>query len=282
LFPITYKQQIAPAIKLIKVRAPEIAAKAQPGQFIIYRIDEKGERVPLTIADTDVLAGTLTLIFQEVGRSTLDLGKLETGDSILDLVGPLGMPSEIEPFGTVVCVGGGVGIAPLYPIARALQAAGNHIITILGGRSGEYLILEPEMRQISDQLILVTDDGSVGAKGFVTTALQELMAAGTPVDRVVAIGPVPMMAAVANMTRPYGIKTMVSMNTIMVDGTGMCGACRFQVGNTARFACVDGPDFDGHQIDWDIAKIRTRLFLREEKIALEYRQDREGDCRCQN
>lgn len=284
MFAITEKKQLAPAVKQIKVLAPEIAAKAQPGQFIIYRIDERGERVPLTIADSDRVAGTLSLIFQEVGRSTLDLGALEVGDSILDVVGPLGQPSEIENFGTVIGIGGGVGIAPLYPIVRALQAAGNRVIVILGGRSRDYLILQEEMRAVSDQLLLATDDGSAGEKGLVTTALARLLgeAGGVLPDRVIAIGPVPMMAAVSDFTRPYGLKTVVSMNTIMVDGTGMCGACRFQVGNTAKFACVDGPDFDGHQIDWDIARVRTRQFLKEEAIALEYRSPREEHCVCRS
>lgn len=281
MFKIIEKEVLAPAIKLFKVSAPEIAAKAKPGQFIILRRDEKGERIPLTIADFDREKGFLTLIFQEVGRSTNELGELEQGDSILDLVGPLGKPSEIEKFGRVICVGGGVGVAPVYPITRAMKQAGNEIISIIGARNAESLILEQEMKAVSDQLYVVTDDGSAGMKGFVTTKLQEILAEGKP-DLVVAIGPLVMMQAVSELTRPYRIKTVVSLNSIMVDGTGMCGACRVPVGEKTKFACVDGPEFDGHQVDWAIAAMRARMFADEEKKAMNgYHHCSGGECQCQ-
>jgi ferredoxin--NADP+ reductase len=281
MFKIVSKDILAPSIKLIKVAAPEVAAKAQPGQFIILRKDEKGERIPLTIADFDRDKGILTLIFQEVGRSTRELGELNEGDCILDLVGPLGKPSEINQYGQVVCVGGGVGVAPVYPITRAMKEAGNQVISIIGARSSEYLILQKEMEQVSDELYIVTDDGSAGSKGFVTARLQEILVQGKP-DLVVAIGPVVMMQAVSELTRPYEVKTVVSLNTIMVDGTGMCGACRVPVGEKTKFACVDGPEFDGHQVDWGTVKMRSRMFREEEKIAMErYHQHAGGECQCQ-
>jgi ferredoxin--NADP+ reductase len=279
LFEIIKKDILAPAIKLFKVSAPEIAAKAQPGQFIILRMDEKGERIPLTIADFDRDKGLLTLIFQEVGRSTKELGELNREDFILDLVGPLGKPSEIEKFGRVICVGGGVGVAPVYPITRAMKQAGNEVISIIGARNAESLILEQEMKEVSDQLYIVTDDGSAGMKGFVTTKLQELIAEGKP-DLIVAIGPLVMMQAVSELTRPYKIKTVVSLNSIMVDGTGMCGACRVPVGQKTKFACVDGPEFDGHQVDWAIAAMRARMFTDEEKKAMDGYHHAGGECQC--
>jgi len=281
LFQIIKKEVLAPSIKLFNVSAPEIAAKAQPGQFIILRIDEKGERIPLTIADFDREQGLLTLIFQEVGRSTKELGELNEGDSILDLVGPLGMPSDIEKFGRVICVGGGVGVAPVYPITRAMKQAGNEVISIIGARNGESLILEQEMRKVSDELNVVTDDGSAGMKGFVTTKLQEILAEEKKPDLIVAIGPLVMMQAVSELTRPYQIKTVVSLNSIMVDGTGMCGACRVPVGSKIQFACVDGPEFDGHQVDWAVAAMRARMFTDEEKTAMDgYHHHAGGECQC--
>ncbi|MEN6460132.1 MAG: sulfide/dihydroorotate dehydrogenase-like FAD/NAD-binding protein [Syntrophomonas sp.] len=280
MFEIIEKEVLAPAIKLFKVSAPEIAVKAQPGQFIILRMDEKGERIPLTIADFDRDKGLLTLIFQEVGRSTKEIGQLNQGDSILDLVGPLGKPSEIEKFGRVICVGGGVGVAPIYPITRAMKQAGNEVISIIGARNGDSLILEQEMKEVSNELYVVTDDGSVGMKGFVTTKLLEILGEGKP-DLVVAIGPLVMMQAVSELTRPYQIKTVVSLNSIMVDGTGMCGACRVPVGQKTKFACVDGPEFDGHQVDWAIAAMRARMFTDEEKTAMdEYHHHAGGECQC--
>jgi 2-polyprenylphenol hydroxylase and related flavodoxin oxidoreductases len=280
LFAITKKEVLSPTIKLFKVSAPEIAAKAKPGQFIILRLDEKGERIPLTIADFDRREGTLTLIFQEVGRSTLELGELNQGDCLVDLVGPLGKPSEIKKFGRVICIGGGVGVAPVYPITRAMKEAGNEVISIIGARSSDLLILEQEMREVSDSLAVVTDDGTAGMKGFVTTKLEQILKEGPKPDLIVAIGPLVMMRAVSELTRPYGIKTVVSLNSIMVDGTGMCGACRVPVGSKTKFACVDGPEFDGHQVDWAIADMRARMFVDEEKIALEKYNCAGGECQC--
>ncbi len=269
LFKIVQKVVLAPSLKLFEVLAPDIAARVQPGQFIILRMNERGERIPLTVADFDRSQGLITLIFQEVGRSTSDLGQMEVGDYILDVVGPLGMPSAIEKLGRVVCIGGGVGVAPVYPITRALKLAGNEVISIIGARSQDYLILTDEMQAVSDSLRIATDDGSAGERGFVTDILRKVIENNGPVDLVVAIGPLNMMKAVAELTRPWGIKTMVSMNTIMVDGTGMCGACRVAVGEKTMFACVDGPEFDGHLVDWNIAQMRARMFEREEKAAIE-------------
>jgi len=280
VFEIVKQQVLAQSIKLWEVLAPQIAAKAQPGQFVIVRMDDRGERIPLTIADFNRAQGSVTLIFQEVGRSTMEMGRLQAGDKILDLVGPLGRPSEIANYGRVVCIGGGVGIAPVYPITRALKQAGNEVISIIGARSAEYLILDKEMAQVSDQIYITSDDGSVGQKGFVTDVLRNLLEEGTAIDYIIAIGPLVMMKAVAELTRPYGIKTTVSLNPIMVDGTGMCGACRVAIGSETRFACVDGPEFDGHLVDWDIAMMRSRMFLEEEKIALQHIHGG-GDCQCQ-
>ncbi len=268
MFKIVTKKVLAPALKLFEVLAPAVAARVQPGQFIILRTDEHGERIPLTVADFDRGQGLITLIFQEVGRSTVDLGKMEAGDFILDLVGPLGVPSAIEQLGRVVCIGGGVGIAPIYPITRALKQAGNEVISIIGARSRDCLFLTEEMEKVSDSMWIATDDGSAGEKGLVTDILRQVMERG-PVALVMAIGPLPMMRAISELTRSRGIKTMVSMNPIMVDGTGMCGACRVAVGEKAKFACVDGPEFDGHLVDWNIASLRARMFLNEEKKAME-------------
>lgn len=269
MFKIVKKIDLAQEIRLFEVLAPEIAARVQPGQFIILRMDERAERIPLTVADYDRSRGLITLIFQEVGRSTRDLGQLEAEDCILDVVGPLGMPSVIEKLGRVVCIGGGVGVAPVYPITRAFKETGNEVISIIGARSADYLILTGAMQAVSNRLLITTDDGSAGQKGLVTDLLQETISQKSPIDLVMAIGPLPMMKAVAELTRPLGIRTMVSMNPIMVDGTGMCGACRVAVGDKTRFACVDGPEFDGHLVDWDTAIMRARMFEREEYIAME-------------
>ena len=278
MFAIIRKEDLAAGIKLFEIEAPQIAAKARPGQFIILRIDEKGERIPLTIADFDRDKGTITLISQEVGRTTADLGKMATGDKILDLVGPLGKASAIEKYGRVVCIGGGVGIAPVYPITRALKAAGNEVISIIGARTAEQLILQEEMGAVSDHIYITSDDGSIGQEGFVTNVLARLLADGVQIDLIIAIGPLPMMESVAETSRAYGVKTIVSMNPIMVDGTGMCGACRVAVGSETKFACVDGPEFDGHLVDWQLARSRSRMFLAEEKIA---QKCSGGDCQCQ-
>lgn len=274
MFRIVAKRELAPRIKLFEVEAPELVPKARPGQFIILRIDEEGERIPLTIADFDREKGTITIIFQEVGKTTELLGELQAGDSILDFVGPLGCPSEIERFGTVVCVGGGVGVAPVFPIARALREAGNRVISIIGARSRDMLIWEKEMERVSSELLVATDDGSAGVKGFVTDVLVEVLNR-EKVDRVVAIGPAVMMREVCRVT-PESIPTVVSLNPIMVDGTGMCGACRVEVGGKTRFACVDGPEFDGHQVNWELVLKRAKMFVEEERIAME-----RGGCRCQ-
>lgn len=278
MYAIVFREELAPKIKLFKIEAPEVARKARPGQFIILRIDEEGERIPLTIADYDTSAGTITIIFQEVGKTTELLGELREGDSILDFVGPLGCPSEIENFGTVVCVGGGVGVAPVYPIARALKEAGNRVVSIIGARTRDMLIWENEMRQISSELYVATDDGTAGRKGFVTDVLADVLAR-EKVDKVVAIGPVVMMQAVCRVT-PETVPVTVSLNPIMVDGTGMCGACRVEVGDATRFACVDGPEFDGHQVNWELVLLRSRMFVDEERLAMQSFHHK-GGCKCQ-
>jgi NAD(P)H-flavin reductase len=269
LYEILLKQDLVPNIHLFKVAAPAVAKKAKPGQFVVVRIDEKGERIPLTVADWDEKEGSVTIVFMEVGTTTARLALLKAGDSIADFVGPLGLPTHIGKFGTVVCVAGGVGAAPIAPIARALKKAGNKIISILGARSQNLLFWEDRLRAVSDQLIVTTDDGTYGRKGVVTEPLKELLAGGEKVDQVIAIGPVVMMKFCAKTTEPFGVKTIVSLNPIMVDGTGMCGCCRVAVGGKTRFACVDGPDFDGHQVDWDLLSARQRIYLDEEKCSFE-------------
>ncbi|HHY17596.1 MAG TPA: sulfide/dihydroorotate dehydrogenase-like FAD/NAD-binding protein [Firmicutes bacterium] len=270
---ILKKQVLTPVTKKIVVNAPYIARKAQPGQFVILRIREEGERVPLTIADYDREAGTITLVYQEVGFSTRELGKLEVNDAIMDLAGPLGLPAELPESGCVVAVGGGVGVAPLLPKCKELHERGVKLISIVGARSSDLIILEDEMKECSDELHICTDDGSRGFKGFVSDKLRQLIDNGLKMDEVVAIGPMPMMKATCKVTKEYGIKTWVSMNPIMVDGTGMCGACRVTVGGETKFACVDGPMFDGHLVDWDEAWRRANTYRPQEKIANEH-------CRC--
>ncbi|HNR13361.1 MAG TPA: sulfide/dihydroorotate dehydrogenase-like FAD/NAD-binding protein [Thermodesulfobacteriota bacterium] len=269
MFEILEKRVLGPEIKLFKIKAPAIAQKAHPGQFVIFRIREEGERVPLTINDFDRDAGTISIAFQEVGKSTLLLGRLNEGDAILDLVGPLGRPTEIENFGRVVCIGGGVGTAVIYPVTRALYQAGNHVIGILGARSKDLLILEQEMASVTHRLLISTDDGSKGHKGLVTEVLKQVIEEGEKIDRVIAIGPTIMMKFVAKTTEPYGIKTIVSLNPIMIDGTGMCGVCRVNVGKDTKFACVHGPEFDGHAVDFDLLMSRLTEYKAEEHEALE-------------
>jgi ferredoxin--NADP+ reductase len=269
VFQILEARLLATAVKQFQIAAPEIARKRKPGQFVVLRINEEGERIPLTIADADSQAGVITLIFQEVGKSTAKLGKLKAGDAISDLIGPLGGPTHIEKFGTVVCVGGGIGIAPVYPIAKALREAGNTVLSIIGARTKDLLILEEEMAQVSNVLKVSTDDGSYGYHGFVSDVLQDVIDQGTNINLVVAIGPVPMMRVVCNVTRNKNIKTVVSLNPIMVDATGMCGACRVTVGGRTRFVCVDGPEFDGHQVDFAELVKRQRAYLDQEKRAYE-------------
>ncbi len=262
-------QFIAPDIKEFTILAPVIAKKRHPGQFVIIRLSEGGERVPLTIVDSDPEQGTITLIVQGIGKSTKSLNQLEGGDMIQDLVGPLGNPSEIETVGHVVVIGGGVGTAVSYPQVKALKQAGNRVTTIIGARTEELVILENELRQIADEVLVCTDDGSYGAKGFVTDQLQALIDRGEPIDFVLAVGPLPMMRAVTELTRPHQIKTVVSLNSIMVDGTGMCGGCRVVVGDHVKFACVDGPEFDAHLVDFATLMNRNRAYFHEEKCALE-------------
>jgi ferredoxin--NADP+ reductase len=250
------------------IEAPAVAAACQPGQFIILMIHEEGERIPLTIADFDREAGTITIVVQAVGTSTRHLQELGKGDSISNFIGPLGQPSEIENFGTVICAGGGVGVAPIYPIARALKEAGNKVISIVAARNEGLLVWEDRMREISDELIVTTDDGSRGRHCLVTEPLKELCEAGG-IDLVVAIGPGIMMKFCAKTTEAYGVKTVVSLNAIMVDGTGMCGGCRVSVGDETKFVCVDGPEFDGHEVDFDLLMSRQRQYLPQEKQSLD-------------
>ena len=266
---IIRKEELAPNIKLFEIDQPLIARKVQPGQFVVVRHNEKGERIPLTVADYDSDHGTITIIFQEVGKSTYEMGELTVGDTLLDVVGPLGQPSEIANYGTVVCIGGGVGIAPVYPITRALKDAGNHTIAIIGARTKELLFWEERFREISHELYITTDDGSYGRKGFVSDELQRLIDDGYKIDRVWAIGPAIMMKVVCDVTRPHKIKTIVSLNPIMVDGTGMCGACRVEVGGETKFTCVDGPEFDGHLVDFDLLMKRQSIYKEQEKLALD-------------
>ncbi|MFL6198161.1 MAG: sulfide/dihydroorotate dehydrogenase-like FAD/NAD-binding protein [Thermoanaerobaculia bacterium] len=268
MFPIVEARFLAPDVKLFRIEAPRVARKRLAGQFVIVRIQEEGERIPLTLADSSAADGTVTLIVQGVGKTTKRMNRLEAGDALLDLVGPLGKPTEVERFGTVAVVGGGVGTAIAYPSAVALQQAGNRVISIVGARTSGLLILEDEMRAVSDLLIVTTDDGTRGFHGFVTQALAERIAA-EPIDRVYAIGPVPMMKAVADVTRPLGIRTIVSLNPIMVDGTGMCGGCRVLVGGTSKFACVDGPEFDAHEVDFRVLQQRNAAYRKEEKESLD-------------
>ena len=254
-------------VKLMKIHAPFVAKKTQAGQFVMLRINEKGERIPLTIADYDRRKGTVTIIFMEVGKTTKQLGMMEVGDKLLNFVGPLGKPSDVEKFGNAVMIGGGVGIAPLYPIVRELKKKGNYVISILGARNKGLLMLEKEINEFSDELHVCTDDGSKGTKGFVSDMLQKLIDDGKKIDVVWAIGPVIMMKVVSHITRKHGIKTVVSLNPIMVDGTGMCGSCRVIVGGETRFACVDGPEFDGHLVDFDNLMVRNKRFVDEEEYA---------------
>lgn len=269
MYKIKSAEFLAPAIKKFVIEAPKIASKRKAGQFVIIRIKEGGERIPLTIADSDSEKGTITIIVQGIGKTTKELNEKNSGDSIMDVVGPLGKPSHIENFGTAVSIGGGVGTAIAYPTAVALKQAGNHTIAIVGGRTKELVILEDELKNICDEVYPTTDDGSYGFHGFVTQKLQALIDEGKKIDFVLAIGPIPMMKAVADVTRPYGIKTVVSLNPIMVDGTGMCGGCRATVDNKTVFVCVDGPEFDAHKVDFNLLMQRNRTYLDFEKVALE-------------
>ncbi|WP_368292567.1 sulfide/dihydroorotate dehydrogenase-like FAD/NAD-binding protein [Dehalobacter sp. TBBPA1] len=267
MYKVVKRRQLADIITLLEVEAPEVAKKAQPGEFVIVRQNEESERIPLTIMDFNRDKGTITIVIQEVGYSSNLITRMQEGDSFVTFVGPLGQATEIENYGTVLCIGGGVGVAPVHPIARGLKEAGNKVISILGARTKDLLILEDEMRAVSDEVIITTDDGTYGMKGFVTHGIQSVLDQGIKVDTIWAIGPVVMMKSVANFTRPLGIKTIVSMNPVMVDGTGMCGACRLDVGGETKFACVDGPEFDGHKVDFDLAMKRSAFFKNEEAVA---------------
>ena len=284
MFKILEKEQLSPMVHRCVLEAPKIARAARPGQFIILRIHGKGERIPLTIADFDAERGTITIIWQEVGKTTEELAKLKAGDMLSDVVGPLGQHFEVQKYGTVVCVGGGVGVPPLYPKTRALKGMGNYIITILGARTASLLLLEKEMAAYSDEFYVTTDDGSKGLKGFVSDQLRITLEENKRKnDLVVAIGPVAMMKAVSEVTKQYGVRTLVSLNSLMLDGTGMCGGCRVRVDGETKFACVDGPIFDGHLVDWEIMAARQTRFVAQEKEALELFRAREhahckGDC----
>jgi ferredoxin--NADP+ reductase len=273
---IRLNEKISPNVGKMIVDAPDVARYRKPGQFIMLRIDEYGERIPLTIADVDTAQGTITLYYQIVGKTTEHMARMKAGEQLKDVAGPLGHPTEIRKFGTAVCVGGGIGVAPIYPIAAALHREGNRVIGVIGARTKDLLILEREMGEVSERLVVCTDDGSHGRKAFVTEALGEIMAA-EKVDIVVAIGPVPMMRAVSELTRPSGIKTLVSLNSIMVDGTGMCGGCRVTVNGEKRFTCVDGPEFDGHQVNFDELMTRLNTYRDEEAVSMREHRCRLGE-----
>jgi ferredoxin--NADP+ reductase len=278
LFTVLETREIAKNVFLQRILAPGIARKRKAGQFIVLRLGENGERIPLTIVDSDPGDGSVTIIFQAMGKSTTGFSRLSAGDAYTDVVGPLGRPTHIEKFGTVVGIGGGIGAAPLLPIAASVKDAGNRLLTILGARTRDLLILEDELRAISDGIVVTTDDGSYAEKGFVTTALQGMIDRGEKIDLCIAIGPLPMMRAVTDVTRPHRIRTMVSLNPIMVDATGMCGACRVTVDGKTKFACVDGPEFDGHLVDFKELMLRNRAYLKEEKAAMERFEHAGGGC----
>jgi ferredoxin--NADP+ reductase len=280
MFKILEKKVLAPGLNRYIIEAPLVAKKAQPGEFIILRVDEKGERIPLTIGDFDREKGTIMITAQTVGVSSEALSMMETGDYIQDFVGPLGRPSDISKKGTVVCIGGGIGVVPVYPIARGMHENGNNVISIIGARTKDILLEEEEMRAISSECHVVTDDGSYGEKGFVTDVLQRLIDQGVHIDEVVAIGSIGMMYAVSKVTLPYKIKTVVSLDPIMVDGTGMCGCCRVEVGGETKFACVDGPDFDAHQVDFPALMARLQMYTHEERCAREVYAEERRDAEC--
>jgi len=269
VFKIVHAAFIAPGIKRFAIAAPRIARKQKPGQFVILRLYEQGERIPLTIERSDPERGIINIVVQSAGKTTHLLNSFETGDHILDVVGPLGKPSEIANFGTVVVMGGGVGSAMAYPTAAALKRAGNRVIAIIGARNKELVILEREMAEVSDTLLLTTDDGSYADKGFVTDKLRQLIQNGTRIDLVIAVGPIPMMKAVADVTRKENIRTIVSLNPIMIDGTGMCGGCRVLIDSKSEFACVDGPEFDAHRVNFEVLVQRNAMYREAERQSME-------------
>lgn len=267
---IIAKKEIGPKIKLIKVLSPLISAKSKPGHFVILRVTKHGERIPLTIADNDVDKGSITMVFLEIGKTTTDLGKLDEGENIVDLVGPLGNSADIQNFGRTVLVGGGVGAAAIYPEAKALKNAGNYVISVIGARDRNLLVFEDEIRKVSDEFYISTDNGSKGQKGFVTDVVKDLIENHKPINRVIAIGPTIMMKAVSDTTKPHNIETIVSLNPIMVDGTGMCGSCRVSVGGETKFACVDGPEFNAHKVDFNLLFSRLKMYRNKELMSLEH------------
>ncbi len=275
---ILIHKEIAKDIHEFVVEAPAIAKAAIPGQFVIVMADDRGERIPLTIADFDRAQGTLTLVLMAIGTSTRKIAALPQGADLFAVAGPLGMASEVEKYGTIICVAGGVGVAPVYPIARALKEAGNKVICIQGSRTKDLLFWTDKIASVSDKHILMTDDGTFGVKGMVTAPLEELLKTQSegPIARVWVIGPPPMMRACAETTRPYGVKTFVSLNTMMVDGTGMCGGCRVNVGGKTRFTCVDGPEFDGHQVDWALFSNRQKVYHSQEQCSLNRYMEKGG------
>jgi ferredoxin/flavodoxin---NADP+ reductase len=279
VYRIIEKKVLAPTITKYLIEAPYVARKRKAGNFVIIRVDETGERIPLTLVDSNTDTGTITLIVQALGKTTKALAMKNVGDFIMDVMGPLGNPTPIETGKTIACIGGGVGTAELYPITKALKNAGNTIYTIVGARSKELVILEPEMEQVSDTLYITTDDGSYKRKGFVTDQLKELLDANLGINMVYAIGPLPMMRAVSNLTKPYNVRTLVSLNAVMVDGTGMCGGCRVTVNGKMKFACVDGPEFEGHEVDFDEMLLRNRSYTDMEKISIDRFAEEPHVCR---
>jgi sulfide dehydrogenase (flavoprotein) subunit SudB (EC 1.8.1.-) len=282
-YKIIEKKEIAASVHLMKILAPDVAKAAKAGQFIILRIDETSERIPLTIADFDAVEGTITIIFQEMGKTTKQLAKMTAPDELQDFVGPLGTPADVRELGTVILVGGGVGIAPVYPQVRAYREAGNKVISVIGARNESLLILEDEMKVASDELHVATDDGSKGHHGFVTDVVKNILDSGEKVARVVVIGPPILMKVAAGMLEPYGVETLVSLNPIMIDGTGMCGGCRVSVGGETKFACVDGPEFDAHKVDFNLLMSRLALYRDEESKCLEnHNNNHKCTCRGEN
>jgi len=269
VYQIIQKEILAPTITKYVIEAPYVARKRKAGNFVIIRVEETGERIPLTLVDSNIKEGTVTLIVQAIGKTTKALALKNAGEYIMDLLGPLGNPTPIETGKTIACIGGGVGTAELYPITKALKEAGNTIYTIVGARSKELVILEKEMQQVSDTLYITTDDGSYKRKGFVTDQLKELLDTSLGINMVYAIGPLPMMKAVSNLTRPYNVRTVVSLNAVMVDGTGMCGGCRVSINGQMKFACVDGPEFEGHEVDFDEMLLRNQSYTEMEKISVD-------------
>jgi len=273
MYKIMHRKDLTPNIHLLKVEAPSVAKKALAGQFVVVMIDERGERIPLTIADWDRAEGSVTIVFMEIGKTTQKLATLKVGDSLNAFIGPLGLPTETEKYGTVACVAGGFATAIVVPVAQALRNSGNKVISIMGFRSKELMFWKDKLKKVSDELIIVTDDGSYGRKALVTEPLKELLEANKDVKRVISIGPTAMMKFCAKTTEPFGVKTLVSLNPIMVDGTGMCGCCRVEIDGETKFTCVDGPDFDGHLVDWDLLMNRQKTYLDEEKASLEHWND---------